>query len=85
MYLMHAGQVPVPDALDLRPDVPDRDCFPDAYTCQHCCDRSLGHRGEAKCWGDQRRLESVWIYDENPEARFRGHTGHTQQLTFQKS
>ena len=60
-------QVFVPDAFDLRPDVPNCDCFPDAFTCHHCCDRSLGHRGEGKCWGDQRRLETVWTYDENPE------------------
>ncbi|CAL1135131.1 unnamed protein product [Cladocopium goreaui] len=64
------SQVFVPDAFDLRPDVPNCDCFPDAFTCHHCCDRSLGHRGEGKCWGDQRRLETVWTYDENPEAPF---------------
>eukprot|EP00438_Fugacium_kawagutii_P010330 Skav212583 [mRNA] locus=scaffold125:449307:457734:- [translate_table: standard] len=64
------SQVLVPDAFDLRPDTPNCECFSDALVCQHCCDRSLGHRGEEKCWGDQRRLEGVWIFDENPEAPF---------------
>lgn len=62
----------MPDAFDLRPDTPDCSCFPDDFACHRCCDRSLGHRGDPRCWGDERRLEGVWTYHENPEARFKG-------------
>ena len=69
MYCMRIAEVEVPHAFDLRPLEPDCSCFPDQIACQRCCDRSLGHRGDPRCWGDERRLEGVWSYQENQEAR----------------
>ncbi|CAJ1417461.1 unnamed protein product [Effrenium voratum] len=57
-------KVSVPDAFDLR-----------GFTCRcepcSCCDRSMGHRGRAECWGDRREMVGgVWVYEEHPEAQF---------------
>lgn len=75
------SQVAVPDAFDLRPDRSDCTCFADAERCRRCCDRALGHRGATECWGDVRRLEQVWIYEENPQVG----TGREEQVGIGKT